>query len=247
MKIYKIADLISNMAKYVSENKCPICNSPEHYIINPSNPTILKCTKCNHQWNPDNIIINETSKRNSLLQTLFENPILYGDLEDKYRDDSEIMGAWVKGIRWFLKKTRDPRDFPFKTMDDYYLYAKLTDSDWIGEWERTLVSNPTHYNRCPIPFRKLPEIFSALKTGWMKYFNMPDQYKKMPEELKNDPDILEKWRDVVRAYSNVYPDQFHFDSMEDYEKFLKLFPNVIITKIVSAPYKERDKAEEIEY
>jgi ribosomal protein L37AE/L43A len=33
---------------------CPKCGHKEHTISNPSHPTINQCTKCKHQWNPDN-------------------------------------------------------------------------------------------------------------------------------------------------------------------------------------------------
>ena len=33
---------------------CPKCGNNKHSILNPSNPTINECTKCKHQWNPNN-------------------------------------------------------------------------------------------------------------------------------------------------------------------------------------------------
>jgi hypothetical protein len=53
------------MDRYVGE-ECPSCGNRDLSVLNPSNPSIYQCKKCNHKWNPDNeksTILNKESDK----------------------------------------------------------------------------------------------------------------------------------------------------------------------------------------
>ncbi len=41
---------------------CPECGHGQHVILNASMPTINRCCRCDHTWNPDNAEIERTRK-----------------------------------------------------------------------------------------------------------------------------------------------------------------------------------------
>lgn len=67
-----------------TDNPCPNCGNSDHFILNPSMPTIQECTKCKHQWNPDNVKKSDSyiSKRRSVKVTF---------------SDGDHLETWING------------------------------------------------------------------------------------------------------------------------------------------------------
>jgi len=114
-----------------------------------------------------------------------------------------------------------------------------------ASWLRHLRQFPASYAECPKEFKNLPVFKDTHKSGWMDLINInPYQYNSCPEELKDSPDILEAWHNTVRRLIKNDPSIFPFMSIEDYEKFVRLFPEDF--GITSTTYKEREEVENVE-